>query len=173
MIECWFEWSIKCPVRKAFLNEPNENIAQGFEGKVMRLPRGKMLGGSTSINYMAYVRGHPGDFNKWAADGATGWGWDDVLPFFKKSEQFSPRADAKVSASEHGTDGPWTVSHRVEQLPTVPDFLAATEKLGFEVGDCNSRAGRCTAAKGIVSEHQFTVRNGQRCSTYVAFLQVC
>ncbi len=59
------------------------------EGRMM-VPRGKMLGGSSGMNYMAYVRGHPGDFDAWAADGATGWSYDEVLPYFKKSEGLAP-----------------------------------------------------------------------------------
>src|SRR5271154_2672695 len=55
------------------------------EGRMM-VPRGKMLGGSSGINYLAYVRGHPGDFDAWAANGAAGWSHDEVLAYFKKSE---------------------------------------------------------------------------------------
>ena len=57
----------------------------GLNGRRMPVPRGKMLGGSSSINYMAYVRGHPGDFDSWAKGGATGWSYDEVLPYFRKS----------------------------------------------------------------------------------------
>ena len=62
------------------------------DGRMM-MPRGKMLGGSSGINYMAYVRGHPGDFDAWAEGGATGWSYDDVLPYFKKSEGLAPSDD--------------------------------------------------------------------------------
>jgi choline dehydrogenase len=55
----------------------------GLQGGRVPVPRGKMLGGSSSINYMAYVRGHPGDFDSWAAGGASGWSYDEVLPYFK------------------------------------------------------------------------------------------
>jgi hypothetical protein len=55
----------------------------GLNGKRIPVPRGKMLGGSSSINYMVYVRGHPGDFDSWAAGGATGWSYNDVLPYFR------------------------------------------------------------------------------------------
>ena len=58
----------------------------GLNGGRMPVPRGKMLGGSSSINYMMYVRGHPGDFDAWAEGGATGWSYNDVLPYFRKSE---------------------------------------------------------------------------------------
>jgi choline dehydrogenase len=62
----------------------------GLNGRRMPVPRGKMLGGSSSINYMAYVRGHPGDFDSWAEGGAVGWSYDDVLPYFRKSEGLTP-----------------------------------------------------------------------------------
>ena len=62
----------------------------GLKGARMMMPRGKMLGGSSGINYMAYVRGHPADFDAWAEGGATGWSYEDVLPYFKKSEGLVP-----------------------------------------------------------------------------------
>ena len=74
------------------------------DGRMM-VPRGKMLGGSSGINYMAYVRGHPGDFDSWAAGGATGWSYDDVLPYFKKSEGLAPSGDIVVDADAHNTAG--------------------------------------------------------------------
>jgi choline dehydrogenase len=58
----------------------------GTDNRVSYWPRGKVIGGSSSINAMVYIRGHPGDFDDWAAMGNPGWGWNDVLPYFKKSE---------------------------------------------------------------------------------------
>ncbi|CAE8641380.1 unnamed protein product [Polarella glacialis] len=137
----------------------------------MRLPRGKMLGGSTGLNYMAYVRGHPNDYDTWKAGGADDWGYEDVLPFFKKSEDFAPHPDVKVEAEVHGIEGPLSVTHRDPELPFTGAFLRAAEQLDFEVGDYNGHAGRLTASRGIVGPHQFTIRNGQRCSAYSAFLE--
>ena len=85
------------------------------DGRMM-VPRGKMLGGSSGINYMAYVRGHPGDFDSWAAGGATGWSYDDVLPYFKKSEGLAPSGDIVVDADAHNTEGPLGVSVRAPVL---------------------------------------------------------
>ena len=82
------------------------NCGLGLADGRMMVPRGKMLGGSSGINYMAYVRGHPGDFDAWAAGGATGWSYDDVLPYFKKSEGLAPSGDIVVDADAHNTDGP-------------------------------------------------------------------
>src|SRR3981081_4080725 len=76
----------------------------GLNGRRMPVPRGKMLGGSSSINYMAYVRGHPGDFDSWAADGATGWSYADVLPYFLKSEGLAPTSEAVIDAPAHKSD---------------------------------------------------------------------
>jgi len=146
-------------------------ISEGFVGGKMRLPRGKMLGGSTSLNYMAYVRGHPNDFDAWEAAGATGWGYQDLLPHFKKSEGFAPRPDVKVDMQVHGTEGPWKVTHRDPALPSVSAFVAAAGQVGFEIGDYNSDAGRRTDRRGIVGPHQFSIKDGQRCSTYKAFLE--
>src|SRR4051794_6849849 len=75
------------------------------EGRMM-VPRGRMLGGSSGLNYMAYVRGHPGDFDAWAGGGAQGWAYDDVLPYFKKSEGFQPSGDIVVDPDVHNLDGP-------------------------------------------------------------------
>src|SRR5262245_13010127 len=62
----------------------------GLNGRRVPVPRGKMLGGSSSLNYMLYVRGHPGDFDAWAKGGATGWSYVEVLPYFRKSEGLAP-----------------------------------------------------------------------------------
>src|SRR5436853_4397762 len=73
----------------------------GLHGRRMPVPRGKMLGGSSGINYMVYVRGHPGDFDNWAARGATGWSYDKVLPYFRKIEDFTPTNEITVDGDAH------------------------------------------------------------------------
>src|SRR5580765_7318156 len=77
----------------------------GLNGRRVPVPRGKMLGGSSSINYMLYVRGHPGDFDSWAAGGATGWSYDDVLPYFRKSEGLGPTGEVVIDAEAHNSTG--------------------------------------------------------------------
>ncbi len=89
----------------------------GLDDGRMMVPRGKMLGGSSGINYMAYVRGHPGDFDAWAAGGATGWSYDEVLPYFKKSEGLAPSGDVVIDADAHNTTGALGVSVRAPVLP--------------------------------------------------------
>ena len=138
------------------------------EGRMM-VPRGKMLGGSSGINYMAYVRGHPGDFDAWAAEGATGWGYDDVLAYFKKSEGLAPSGDVTIDADAHNTEGPLGVSVRSPIIPGAQEFVDAAVAAGIPVGDYNGRDRG--ADRGVASLLQTTTRDGKRSSTYHAFLE--
>lgn len=138
------------------------------DGRMM-VPRGKMLGGSSGINYMAYVRGHPGDFDSWAAGGATGWSYDEVLPYFKKSEGLAPSGDIVVDAEAHNTQGPLGVSVRAPVLSGAQDFVNAAVAAGIPAGDYNGRDRG--GAEGVVSLLQTTTRDGKRSSTYHAFLE--
>src|SRR5215472_4049015 len=90
-------------------------------GRAAYWPRGKVLGGCGSINAMVYVRGQPGYFDDWAAEGNPGWGWQDVLPYFRKSE------DHVWGASEfHGAGGPMRVSDFADQVhPLCGNFIRA------------------------------------------------
>jgi len=138
------------------------------EGRMM-VPRGKMLGGSSGINYMAYVRGHPGDFDSWAAEGATGWGYDDVLAYFKKSEGLAPSGDITIDADAHNTEGPLGVSVRSPIIPGAQQFVDAAVAAGIPAGDYNGRDRG--AEHGVASLLQTTTRDGKRSSTYHAFLE--
>ncbi|CAK9115324.1 4-pyridoxate dehydrogenase (4-pyridoxic acid dehydrogenase) (4-PADH) [Durusdinium trenchii] len=152
---------------------PGGGIGQGLiDGKV-KLPSGRMLGGSTAINYMAYVRGNPKDYDSWASAGANGWSWKEVLPYFKKSEGFIPGKVPAIDRDAHGFDGPWAVSFRDEQLDGVSTFVAAAQEQGYKLKDYNSdaRAELDASGRGVVSPHQFTIRDGKRCSTGTAFLE--
>jgi len=141
----------------------------GLEGGRMMVPRGKMLGGSSGINYMAYVRGHPGDFDSWAAGGAQGWSYDELLPYFRKSEGLAPSGDIVVDGDAHNTEGPLGVSVRAPVLAGAQDFVDATAAAGIPVGDYNGRDRGGPA--GLVSLLQTTTRDGKRSSTYHAFLE--
>ena len=138
------------------------------EGRMM-VPRGKMLGGSSGINYMAYVRGHPGDFDSWAADGATGWSYEELLPYFKKSEGLAPSGDIVVDGDAHNTEGPLGVSVRAPVLRGAQEFVDAAAAAGIPVGDYNGRDRG--GPDGVVSLLQTTTRDGKRASTYHAFLE--
>ena len=123
-------------------------------------PRGKVLGGSSSINGMVYIRGQAEDFDHWRQLGNTGWSFDDVLPYFRRSEHQTRGANRF-----HGTDGPLCVSD-VAQHPICEGFIAATTGLGFPSNDDFNGA-----SQDGVGYHQTTTRNGKRCSTAVGYLR--
>ena len=164
-----------CPVLQVnpetdwmFTADPG-GCGRGLVGGRMMVPRGKMLGGSSGINYMAYVRGHPGDFDAWSAGGATGWSYDEVLPYFRKSEGLVASADIPIDASAHGTEGPLGVSVRAPILPGARAFVDAAVAAGIPEGDYNGRDRGGPA--GVVSLLQTTTLDGKRASTYHAFLE--
>jgi len=141
----------------------------GLHGRLMPVPRGKMLGGSSGMNYMAYVRGHPSDFDGWAAGGATGWSYEEVLPYFCKSENFAPTIEIPVDQEAHGKDGPLDVSVRSPVLSGARDFVTAAEASGIPGGDYNGRDRG--GPSGVSSLFQTTTKKGKRASTYHAFLE--
>src|SRR4030088_269805 len=95
------------------------------DGRSLYIPRGKMLGGSSSMNAMLYVRGRPLDYDGWEAQGAPGWGYRDVLPYFLKSED-----NVRGSSEFHGAGGPLRVSERRSPRPMNRRFLEASEAAG-------------------------------------------
>src|SRR5262249_35404546 len=119
-----------------------------------------MLGGSSSMNAMVYIRGHRVDFDDWAADGATGWGYHDILPYFIKAEN-NERGEDQF----HGNLGPLTVSEGRSKYPLAEAFFAAAKDAGIRTNpDFNG------AEQDGVGYYQVTQRNGLRCSTAVAYL---
>ena len=145
------------------------NCGLGLIDRRMVVPRGKMLGGSSGINAMAYVRGHPGDFDSWAQGGADGWSYREVLPYFKKSEDLIPSNEIIVDTEAHGHGGPLGVSVRAPTLDAARGFVDACEAAGIPRGDYNGRDR--LRSEGVASLFQTTTRNGKRCSTYHAFLE--
>src|SRR5215207_1352900 len=124
------------------------------------LPRGKTLGGSSSINAMVYIRGNREDYEQWAADGATGWGYGDLLPYFKKSEDNARGADAY-----HGAGGPLTVSEDRWPNEMGNAWVEAAEAAGHtRADDFNG------ATQDGVGIYQATIRDGRRCSAALAYL---
>ncbi len=123
-------------------------------------PRGKVLGGSSSINGMVYIRGQAEDFDHWRQLGNAGWSFDDVLPYFKRSEHQTRGADAW-----HGAGGPLSVSD-VARHPICEAFIEAALGLGFPRNDDFNGAGQ-----DGVGYHQTTTQNGKRCSTAVGYLR--
>jgi choline dehydrogenase-like flavoprotein len=132
----------------------------GLDGRRRYLPRGRMLGGSSSMNAMIYMRGNPADYQEWKALGAEGWGWDDVLPYFLKAE------DNERGASElHAVGGPLTVSDGRSRHELMDAFLAAAEQAGHRPNDDFNGP-----EQDGVGYYQLTQRNGLRCSAAVAYL---
>jgi choline dehydrogenase len=123
-------------------------------------PRGKVLGGSSSINGMVYIRGQAEDFDHWRQLGNAGWSFDDVLPYFKRAEHQVRGADGF-----HGTGGPLCVSD-VALHPICEAFIASAMELGFPRNDDFNGA-----RQDGVGYHQTTTRNGRRCSTAVGYLR--
>lgn len=141
----------------------------GLKGRRMRTPRGKMLGGSSGINYMVWVRGHPQDFDHWAELGADGWSYKEVLPAFKRMEDLVPSNEITIDQDVHGTGGPVGVAVRSPMIPATRLFVEAAEAAGIPRGDYNGR-DRFNPA-GVCSAHQTNTRKGKRSSTYHAYLE--
>jgi choline dehydrogenase len=98
----------------------------GLNGRALDYPRGKVLGGCSSINGMIYMRGQAADYDGWRQQGNTGWGWDDVLPYFRKSEDYHQGA-----SDLHGTGGEWRVETQRISWPILDAFRDAAEEMGI------------------------------------------
>ncbi len=133
----------------------------GAAGRRIFWPRGKVLGGSSSINGMVYIRGQAEDFDLWRQMGCAGWSYDDVLPYFRRSEHNTRFAD-----EWHGTGGPLCVSDVAQRSPICDAFIAAAEAEGFSRNDDFNGARQEGAGY-----HQTTTRRGRRCSTAVGYLR--
>lgn len=133
----------------------------GLNGRALLYPRGKMLGGCSSINGMLYLRGQAADYDQWRQMGNTGWGWDDVLPLFKAHEDYA----AGDPGDLHGTGGEWRVENQRLRWQVLDDWAKAAQEVGipaipdFNTGDnegvayfkVNQRAGwRWNAAKAFL-----------------------
>ncbi len=140
-----------------FKTEPDE----GLNGRSLNYPRGKVIGGSSSINAMIYMRGQAADYDHWRQLGLNGWGWNDVLPFFRKHENhFMGESDA------HATGGEWHVSAPRVRWDLLDAFRAAAEQAGIKsIPDFN-----CGDNEGICAFH-VNQRRGRRWSAASAFLK--
>ena len=157
------------PVTDWMYNGDPGGVGKGLVGGQMMVPRGKMLGGSSGLNYMAYVRGHPGDYDAWAAGGAEGWSYDEVLPYFLKAEGFVHSPELHSDLDVHGHDGPVGVSVRQPILPASNQFVEAAGAAGLKQGDYNGRDR--LEPQGVASLFQTTTKDGRRSSTFHAYLE--
>jgi len=147
--------------RPGKLNWGFETVAQrGLNGRRGYQPRGKVLGGSSSLNAMIYIRGHHSDYDNWQKLGAKGWGWQNVLPYFKKSQNHAAGAD-----EFHATGGELNVTKLRSPNPLADVFLKAGEQVQLPANpDFNA------AKLEGVGRYEVTQKNGQRCSAATAFL---
>jgi len=140
-----------------FATEPEPHV----DGRSLYIPRGKALGGSSSMNAMLYVRGRPLDYDGWEAQGAPGWGYRDVLPYFLKSED-----NVRGASEYHGAGGPLHVSEQRSPRPLDRRLLEACEAAGIpRIADYNG------PEQDGASMFQVTQHNGRRFSAADAFLR--
>jgi choline dehydrogenase-like flavoprotein len=140
-----------------FATEPEPHV----DGRSLYVPRGKMLGGSSSMNAMLYVRGRPFDYDSWEAQGAPGWGYKDVLPYFIKAED-----NVRGGSEYHGVGGPLRVSEQRSPRPLNNRLLDASEAAGIpRIADYNG------PEQDGVSMFQVTQKNGKRFSAADAYLR--
>lgn len=132
----------------------------GALGRVMHVPQGRTLGGSSSVNAMIYIRGDAQDYDDWARLGATGWSYEDVLPWFRKAE-----ANCRLADAYHGCDGPLRVSDPAYRHPLAYAFLRAGQQFGQPLNDDFN--GRSQLGVGFF---QSTTFDGRRGSTAVCYL---
>ncbi|ETN59864.1 glucose dehydrogenase [Anopheles darlingi] len=144
-----------------FLAEPQNYSCWGMKDQRCSYPRGKGLGGSTLINYMMYVRGNKYDYDQWASSGNPGWSYDEILPYFKKSE----KSYLPETSNYHGQNGNLDVRHLPYRTRLAQLFVNSWQELGLDAVDYNgeSQIG--------VSYVQSNVRNGRRLTAYTAFLE--
>ena len=144
-----------------YRSEPEPNLG----GRRMAVPRGKVIGGSSSINGMVYVRGHAMDFDHWAETGATGWSFADVLPYFKRMENWHPGRHGG-DPDWRGNDGPLHVGRGRWQNPLFPAFVEAGRQAGYPVTEDYN--GEKQEGFGPMEQ---TVWRGRRWSAASAYLR--
>ena len=133
----------------------------GMDGRRLFVPRGKMLGGSSSMNAMMYTRGHRSDFDEWAALGNAGWSYEEVLPYFKRCED-----NSRGLSAWRGVGGPLTVSDLADPNPLSRAFVEAAVKVGIPRNDDYNGA-----TQDGVSLVQVNIQKARRCSAADAYLR--
>lgn len=145
-----------------YKTKPSKKYCAGFANQQCNWPRGKVIGGSSVLNYMIYTRGTKPDYDKWQEMGNEGWGWDDVLPYFKKVENFNiPNFDSK---EYHASDGYLNIEHAPFRTNKGKAWVKAAQELGFKYGDHNG------PNPSGVSFLQLSMKNGTRHSSSRAYL---
>ncbi|KAL3287274.1 hypothetical protein HHI36_001750, partial [Cryptolaemus montrouzieri] len=117
-----------------YKTDPELFACKGFPEHRCNWPRGKVLGGCSVIHGMMYMRGHPEDYDNWARAGNTGWSYNEVLPFFLRSEN-NTEIGTLVDKKYHGTEGPMTTNRFPHTPPLAFDILKAAQELKYPVSD--------------------------------------
>ena len=151
------------PIDWAYRTEKQTESHFGYGG-VSNWPRGKVLGGSSILNYMLYMRGHSQDYDEWRDLGLEGWGWEEVLPYFKRAENME--SEAGQGDKYHGTGGPLSVTMDNFKVPVIDLLMRAARELGYQVGDVN---GDLEDEGFNIAQH--TIRNGERTGTFRAYAE--
>lgn len=138
-------------------------VQPGMADRQISMNQGKVLGGSTSINAMMYVRGNPGNFDQWSKLGATGWDYESVLPYFKKLEDFEGGA-----SQYHGVGGDITVRDCPDEVMRSPEFLVAATEVGYDGPYWDYNGARQENGAGLLQFH--IDKDGKRVSGATAFL---
>ena len=144
------------PYDWGFWTEPQTEL----NGRKLYWPRGRGLGGSSSINGMVYIRGHSSDYDRWSQLGLTGWGWADVLPYFQRSEH-----SERGAGEHHGSGGPLHTSSRRAGHPLPDAFVAAAAQAGYPLTDDFN--GPQFEGAGM---YDSTIKDGSRWSSARAYL---
>jgi len=160
-------WIVKTPLAGVLMVPTHINNwafatvpQRGLDGRRGYQPRGRALGGSSAINAMVYTRGHPADYDHWAALGNQGWSFADVLPYFKMSE-----CNEDFANEWHGRTGPLNVARLRTDNPFHRVFLQAAREAGFPL--CDDFNGPAQEGAGL---YQVTQKNGERCSAARAYI---
>lgn len=143
--------------------ERQNNACIALKNGVCNFPSGRAVGGTSVINYMLYSRGNRNDFDEWARFGNPGWGYQDVLPYFIKSERARNLED--IDEEYHGFDGFLNVEHSPFRTPLVKEFIRSGYEFNYTQADIN---GKGSLGFSVV---QANLRNGRRCSASKAFLR--
>jgi choline dehydrogenase len=159
--------NVKIPAAYSKLHFSNQNWnffttpQKQLKNRKMYQPRGKLMGGSSAVNCMAYIRGNAEDYNDWLKWGNDGWGYQNLLTYFKKSEN-----NRNIENEYHGTSGPLSVSYNRFETPLTKAFIDANDEVGISHNpDFN---GKIQDGAG---KFQFTIKNGERHSTYESFVK--
>ncbi|XP_013167513.1 PREDICTED: glucose dehydrogenase [FAD, quinone]-like [Papilio xuthus] len=146
-----------------FVTEPSDEYCLSMVDTRCKWPRGRVLGGSSTLNAMLYIRGNKRDYDNWANMGNIGWSYDEIIKYFVKSEDM--RIPEYQNNPYHGVGGPISIEHFAYEQPITGKILEASQQLGYKIIDANG-----PSQTGFTRSHA-TLRDGLRCSTAKGYLR--